>query len=233
MNLEDLFVENNLPQPLSKDELYECFLKYEEGDIIAKEKIVKHNIRFVINRVLTVFTNIDYDKKELICVGIEGLIKAVNTFDLEKSSAFLAYAATCIDNQIKMYLRKMKKHSKTCSLEQTICTDSDGNELRLYDIIDDEKIDLVSKYEKMEERNIIRKIVENLDAKEKEIIKLHFGFYDRVYTQDEVSKLMGLSQSYISRIISKILLKIRKKYSKELCDLYQTKTNSKVKSLKK
>lgn len=112
MEYDDIFIVSKAPKPLPKSELYDYLKKYSLGDVEAREKIIKHNIRLVINQVKKNFPNTPYERKELVSIGLIGLIKGVDTFDIEKKFAFSSYAIRCIDNEILMFLRKEKNMKK-------------------------------------------------------------------------------------------------------------------------
>lgn len=210
MNYEELFLESNkLPKPFSKEELYYFFNLYRNGDLKAREQVIIHNIRLVINEVNKKYANTPYDRKELVSIGIVGLVKSVDTFDTDKNFEFATYATKCIDNEILMFLRKGKKYVSHQSFDTTIGIDKNGNEQKLEDILEDHKSDFVSEYENKITYNEIRKMVYNLPGRDKEIILLHFGFIDdHIYTQKEISDKFKVSQSYVSRLITKIVKNI-------------------------
>lgn len=173
-----------LPLPLSKEEIHECFEKYRLGDLNARKKIINHNIRLVISEVKRKFSNTMYEENELISSGLLGLVKAVDTFDISRNLLFATYAVKCIDNEILMFMRNGKKWINDYSLEATINTDFDGKELKLEDVISDDSCDLVLDYEKKEDYKIVRKIVEKLPERERLIIMMYFGFIDnKLYNQ--------------------------------------------------
>lgn len=206
MNYNDLFIYDKLPDPLSQEELYSYFEKMHFGDVDARELIIIHNIKIVLSRVMKVFNKTPYDKKELISIGLIGLIKSVDTFDISKNSQFSSYSIKCIDNEILMFLRKEKKYLNDDSLDRPINIDSDGKELRLEDTLSDENSDVLSFYERKEINMIIRHLVEELTGRDKEIITLYYGFVDnKILTQNEIADKLGISRSYVSKIITKLL----------------------------
>ena len=138
MNYEELFIESNkLPKPLSKKELYSYLEQYKQGDLKAREQVIIHNIRLVLNQVSKKFANTPYDKKELVSIGVVGLVKSVDTFDTDKNFEFATYATRCIDNEILMFLRKGKKSAFDQSINTPIGTDKEGNEKKIEDILED------------------------------------------------------------------------------------------------
>lgn len=233
MNYNDGFVDSNLPAPLTRDQICEYFKKYQLGDESAKD-IISHNIRLVIYQAKK-FINTDYDMEDLVSIGIMGLIKSIDTFDLSKNIKFITYASRCINNEILMFLRKNKKHLSVKSLEAPITTDYDGNELKIEDVLKDDNLDFVSDYENTETSAIIRRIVEELPNREKEIIMLHFGFYDdKIYTQKQIAEKLNISQSYISRLISKIVKSIGKKLlDEDVIDVVGKRENKEEKKMPK
>ena len=134
MNTDELFIEGHkLPQPLSKEEVYKLIQEANEGSKEARDKLVTHNIRFVLYEVTNKFQKVDYDKKDLVSIGNLGLIKAINTYDLSKGFEFATYATRCIDNEILMFLRKLKKEQAVDSIDRVIFQDKDGSEMKLGD----------------------------------------------------------------------------------------------------
>ena len=164
------------------------------------------------------------EKEELLSVGIIGLIKAVDTFDVSKNYKFITYAITCIDNELKMFIRNMKKSPNALSLENNIYTD-DESDKTLNDILYD-NYDFVEDLIKKEEYEIIDKIVDKLPLKEKVIIRMYFGFDGKRYNQQELSKLCNVSQSYMSKIIRKILKRIENRLLQmQVCEKGMLKKN--------
>lgn len=199
-----------LPKPLSKGEVYECFKKFKQGDLSAREQIIKCNIRLVISEVSKKFTNIGYEEEELLSIGLIGLIKSVDTFDIDKNFEFATYATRCIDNEILMFMRKGKKYINDRSLNDIIRLNDSSNSLELEDLISDSSIDIELDHEKKETLAILRYIMADLPPREKMIIMLHFGFIDdKLYTQREIAKKLNISQPQISRLIKKTLNTIK------------------------
>jgi len=206
MNGDSIFVEEKLLEPLKKSELYECIKQAKNGSESHREKVINHNIRLVINQVFKRFLNTSYEKKELVCVGMVGLIKAVDTFDINKNFDFSTYAIKCIDNEILMFIRKRKKYLKEESLNKVVNTDMSGNEVMLQDIISDNTTDFVDDVLQSELLSELITQIEMLNALDKEIIKMYFGFYNnRQYSQSEIGVIFRLSQSTVSRIISRVV----------------------------
>lgn len=211
MNNYELFIDGyRLPQPLIKDELDKLIKEACSGSKEARDKLIIHNIRLVLHEVTNRFRNIDYDKKDLVSIGSIGLVKAVNTYDITKEVKFATYAVRCIDNEILMFLRKVKHDKNIDSIDKVLFYGKDGSELKLEDILSDDS-DLVIDHENSETYKIIRQLINQLPDRDKEIIMLHFGFYnDRIYTQKEIADKFHISQSYVSRVITKIVNKLGK-----------------------
>lgn len=217
MNIDELFVEAyDLPDALEKDQILELFKMMNLGDDSAREIIARHNILLVLNEVTNKFKNVDYDKKELVAIGAVGLVNAINTFDVTKGIAFSTYAVHCIDNEIYMFLRNSRKYMNNISLDMEVCFDIDGNSLCIKDSLVDD-MDIESDYEQKELYGVLNKIVDNLPLKDRELVKLYFGFYGRVYNQKEIASKMGISQAHVSRLITKIVVKIRKYMENNEC----------------
>ncbi|MDE6762337.1 MAG: RNA polymerase sporulation sigma factor SigK [Oscillospiraceae bacterium] len=202
------------PKPLSAAEEEECFRKMHEGDRSAKNKLIEHNLRLVAH-IIKKYYNVTTDQEDLISIGTIGLIKAVSTFDYSKKTRFATYASRCIENEILMHFRSLKKSAGDIYFDEPIDTDKEGNQLTLIDIIaeDDgilDKIDLSIKSEQL-----YRFIGECLDEREITVIKHRYGLYGCApLTQREVADKLGISRSYVSRIEKKALQTLKKKYDK-------------------
>ena len=206
MNTDMLFIDGYvIPKSLSKQVIYELFDKVKKGDIAAREKIINHNIRLVLSRINKRFKNVEYDKKDLLSVGIIALISAVDTFDISKSTSFSTYAIICIDNAILNFVKKVTADKKICSVDETIFIDETITKLNMLSTLSS-NINLEGDYIRKEVYSAIRKLVDSLPDKDREIIIMYFGFGDnRRYTQREIAEKYNVSQVYISRIINKIL----------------------------
>ena len=204
-----LFVENNLPKPLDDKEIVEYFIRFQNGDLKSRESIINHNIRLVLYRVTTKFSSYSYDMDELVSIGLLGLIRAIDTFDINKEVKFSTYAMKCIDNEILLFIRKNKTRKKHISLTSPISTNKDGSELFLKDILRDSDEDFVSSIEEKELYDEVRRVIENLSEREKQIIMLYFGFNFEPLNQNEISSQMKISQSYVSKIITATLKTIK------------------------
>ena len=196
-----------LPAPLSSEEENRCIsrLSYDEN---AKNTLIEHNLRLVVY-IAKRFENTGTGIEDLISIGTGGLIKAVNTFCADKNIKLATYASRCIENEILMYIRK---NSGKCevSIDEPLHVEWDGNELLLSDILGDEENGVSYELEQREEREMIRRAVSALDEREREIIEMRYGMGGkREYTQKEAADALGISQSYISRLEKKILLRLR------------------------
>lgn len=210
MKYNDLFIDSKLPKPLKTEEIYEYFEKMKSGDMTAREKIINHNIRLVINEVIKKFSNSPYDLNELVSVGLIGLVKSVDTFDTAKGLQFATYSTRCIDNEILMFLRKNKKRRSEVSFEDSLSFDSEGNELHLEDILGTEEDIVTRGLEEETEKNLMYAEIEKLNKRDKEIMTLRYGLNNKEeMTQKEVANALGISQSYISRIEKKVINRLK------------------------
>jgi len=214
MNYKELFIEYEFLNPLKKEELYECLEKAHQGDMKARNKAINHNIKLVFNFVNKNYQNNTYDLEELIDVGLIGLIKAVDNFDITTNYKFSPYAYRCIQNEILMHLRKNNKHISNISFNEVFITNNRGDEINIEDTLCDENINIEFDYEIKDSFLEIRKLINTLPPKEKEIIFYHFGFYGKCYSQREIASILGISQPHISRLLPKILTKLKYKIEK-------------------
>ena len=204
-----------LPPPLEREEENEfiCRMGEDEG---ARQALIEHNLRLVVY-IAKRFENTGVGIEDLVSIGTIGLIKAINTFKLDKNIKLATYASRCIENEILMYIRKNSGTRAEISIDEPLNTDWDGNELLLSDILgsDDDRISY--EIELMEERRSVRRAVSELSRREREIIELRYGMSgQRELTQKEVADRLGISQSYISRLEKKIIAKLRVQIEAEL-----------------
>ena len=211
MGYNDMFIEGyKIPKKLPKEEMYDLLSKVSQGDTDARQKLIEHNIRLVIYEVNGRFNTLEHDKSELVSIGILGLVKAVDTYDLSKKIEFSSYAIRCIDNEILMFIRKLKKENGVDSLDRPIGGEGSDKKIKLEDTISSD-VDIETSYEDEEDYAEVRRIVYSLPEREREIIMLSFGFYDgRVYKQREIADKLNISRSYASRLIAKIVKDIKK-----------------------
>lgn len=205
-----------LPNPLSDEEEVEYINRAKNGDENAINKLIEHNLRLVVY-ICKKFENTNVDLEDLISVGTIGLIKAVNSFKLDKNIKLATYASRCIENEILMHLRKTVKYKNEVSLEEPLSSDGDGNELVLADVIATESDSVTKDIELETEKQILWNCLKKLNAREQEIMVLRFGLNNKEEkTQKEVADMLGISQSYISRIEKKILNKLNKEIAKQM-----------------
>ena len=199
-----------LPPPLSQEEEKEVIDRLEEDDEEAKKILVERNLRLVVY-ISKKFENTGVDIEDLISIGTIGLIKAINTFKVSKNIKLATYASRCIENEILMYLRRSNKIKGEISIDEPLKQDGDGNELLLSDILGTEN-DVTSKeLEDEVDKKLLRISMKKLGKRERTIMELRFGFANgNEKTQKEVADMLGISQSYISRIEKKIIKKIKK-----------------------
>lgn len=200
---------DNLPEPLTKEEEIIYVKKAEEGDTKAREILIEHNLRLVVF-LAKKYENTKVDLEDLVSIGTIGLIKGVNTYKLDKNIKLATYASRCIDNEILMFLRKNKKRRGEISFEDSLSYDSEGNELHLEDILGTEK-DIVTKgIEEEHDKKVLYQEINKLKKRDKQIMILRYGLFNtKEMTQKDVADLMGISQSYISRIEKKVIKKIK------------------------
>ena len=201
-----------LPPPLNQDE--EQIILKQLGDTGAKNKLIEHNLRLVVY-IAKKFENTGINIEDLISIGTIGLIKAVNTFNLDKNIKLATYASRCIENEILMYLRKNSNIKAEISIDEPLNTDWDGNELLLSDILGTDPDITHRRIEDEVDRQLLLEAMKKLSKRELEIIKLRFGIGSiEEKTQKEVADLLGISQSYISRLEKKIINRLRKEINK-------------------
>lgn len=198
----------NLPEPLSLEEEQLLSEKLATGDDSAREKLIVHNLRLVVY-IAKKFESSGVSLDDLISIGTIGLIKAVNTFSPEKNIKLATYASRCIENEILMYLRKIASQKMVVSLDEPLNVDWDGNELMLADVLGSDGDEISREIEEDDEKRILMQIIEDLPEREKTIIEMRFGIGNREeLTQKEVADIMGISQSYISRLEKRIIRKL-------------------------
>ncbi|MCR5653949.1 MAG: RNA polymerase sporulation sigma factor SigK [Ruminococcus sp.] len=202
------------PKPLSSKEEKEFLTKAKDGDVEARNKLVEHNLRLVAHIIKKYYSSRN-DQDDLVSIGTIGLIKAVNTFDINKNIKLSSYASRCIENEILMYFRNLKKSSQDISLNEAIDMDKDGNPLSLFDVLSTEDNILDNINKKLNLKKIYEYIDSELDPREKQVIILRYGLNgDDPITQREVADILGVSRSYISRIETKALKNLRRKYER-------------------
>ncbi|MDO4542662.1 MAG: RNA polymerase sporulation sigma factor SigE [Bacillota bacterium] len=206
-----------LPPPLGRDEELEMLLRLKEGDVDARNILIEHNLRLVVY-IARRFENTGINIEDLVSIGTIGLIKAVNTFDLSKKIKLATYASRCIENEILMYLRRNGKTKGEISLDEPLNVDWDGNELLLSDIMGTDG-DLCSReLENEVDKALLRMAMEKLTPREKVIVEMRYGIdaEGEEKTQKEVAEVLGISQSYISRLEKRIIKRLRKEIMKTI-----------------
>ena len=198
-----------LPPPLTKEEEESLVMLSNKGDMSARNKLIEHNLRLVVF-LAKKYDNTMYDLEDLVSIGTIGLIKGVKTYKLDKNIKLATYASRCIDNEILMFLRKNKKRKTEISFEDSINLDSEGNELHLEDVFGTEDNIVEKVYESIVDKECLINEIENLSKRDKEILILRYGLNNKKeYTQKEVADMLGISQSYISRIEKKAIKRLK------------------------
>ena len=200
-----------LPAPLDSEEENEMINGLEgENANGARSTLIEHNLRLVVY-IAKKFDNTGVGVEDLISIGTIGLIKAINTFNRDKNIKLATYASRCIENEILMYLRSRKKTCREISLYEPIGTDREGNEIKLYDIIETEEEDVPERlYLKENIQKLYEKVENELSQREKLVLKMRYGLYNgEEYTQREIARQLGISRSYVSRIEKSAVEKLR------------------------
>ena len=201
---------DSLPPPLTREEETALFARIEEEPAGVRQTLIEHNLRLVVY-IARKFENTGVGIEDLISIGTIGLIKAVNTFDPMKKIKLATYASRCIENEILMFLRRTSRQKMEVSLDEPINADWDGNELLLSDVLGTEGDMVYRSIEETAERQMLRNALSRLSIREKEIMHLRFGLGGGPEkTQKEVADMMGISQSYISRLEKRILSRLHK-----------------------
>ena len=199
-----------LPPPMKAQEEQETLQKMEQGSEAAKQKLIERNLRLVVY-IARRFENTGIGLEDLISIGTIGLIKAVGTYKTDKNIKLATYASRCIENEILMYIRKISGQKTEVSLDEPINTDWDGNELLLSDILGTDEDMVLRPMEDMVDQQLLKEALGRLPEREKSIVALRFGLEGRrEKTQKEVAEMMGISQSYISRLEKRIMLRLRR-----------------------
>ncbi len=204
-----------LPPPLEKEEEEQCVVDFINGDSRARDKLVEHNLRLVVY-VAKKFESSGVNIEDLVSIGTIGLIKAVNTFKADKNIKLATYASRCIENEILMYLRKVNHQKLDISLDEPLNVDWDGNELLLSDVLGSDGLEINDNVEMEDEKRILYECMADLSKRERLIMNMRFGMCgEKEKTQKEVADELGISQSYISRLEKRIILKLKKDIEKQ------------------
>ena len=205
---------DTLPPPLKREEEASLIAQLEAGDPRARDLLIEHNLRLVAY-IARRFENTGVHIEDLISIGTIGLIKAVGTYQPAKAIKLATYASRCIENEILMYLRKTANQKTELSFDEPLNTDWDGNELLLSDVLGTDEDLVVQPLEADVDRQLLRRAMERLDDRERQIITLRFGLDGRrECTQKEVADKLGISQSYISRLEKRIIARLKKEILK-------------------
>ncbi len=198
-----------LPPPLKGQDEVSALEALENGDEQAKQKLIEHNLRLVVF-IARRFENTGVNLEDLISIGTIGLIKAIGTYRRDKNIKLATYASRCIENEILMHIRKISAQKTEVSLDEPINMDYDGNELLLSDILGTDENIVTGRLEDEVDIQLLRKALNDLPIREREIVCMRYGLEGRKeLTQKEVAQIMGISQSYISRLEKKIMIKLR------------------------
>lgn len=203
----------SFPKPLSAKDEQRYLIRLKDGDKEARDILIEHNLRLVVH-IVKKYSMLDKEADDLISIGTIGLIKAVDSFNMDKGIRLATYASRCIDNELLMLLRSGKKQGRDVYLSEPIGSDKEGNEISLLDVIESEEEDVIGQ---MELRDNVKKlylcIEKILDERETKIIKMRYGLFGcKEITQREIAKQMGISRSYVSRIEKKALEKLREEF---------------------
>lgn len=203
-----------LPPPLSKEEESELLVLLTKGDASARSVLIERNLRLVVY-IARKFENTGINIEDLISIGTIGLIKAVNTFNPEKKIKLATYASRCIENEILMYLRRNNKLKSEISFDEPLNIDWDGNELLLSDVLGTDDDVITKNLETKVDKHLLQNALGQLNAREKQIMELRFGLVgEEEKTQKDVADMLGISQSYISRLEKKIIRRLKKEFNK-------------------
>lgn len=208
------YSNNSFPDPLSKEEEDMYVEKAKLGDKLAREKLIEHNLRLVAH-IIKKYDSKNKDTDDLISIGTIGLIKGVDSYSKKKNTRLTTYAARCIENEILMYFRNNKKRSKDISINESIGYDKEGNEITIIDILKTPAPDFALDLHKEDNINDLKNYLDVLTDREKQIIIYRYGLEDNdEITQKEISKKLGISRSYVSRIEKRALTKILREFIK-------------------
>ncbi len=200
---------DKLPPPLSKDEEEYYLVMASDGDSFARDKLIEHNLRLVVF-LAKKYENTGVDLEDLVSIGTIGLMKGIKTFSMDKNIKLATYASRCIDNEILMFLRKNKKIKTEISFDESLSFDLDGNELHLEDVLGTDPDIVTRPLEEELNRKLMLSEINKLSDRDKEIIVMRYGLYgQQEKTQKEVAEILGISQSYISRIEKKVIKRLK------------------------
>ena len=200
---------DKLPPPLSREEEEYFINMASDGDLFARDKLIEHNLRLVVF-LAKKYENTGVDLEDLVSIGTIGLMKGVKTFSSDKNIKLATYASRCIDNEILMFLRKNKKVKGEVSFEESLSFDADGNELHLEDVLGTEADVVTKPLEDDLNKKLMMEEIDRLNERDREIIIMRYGLFNtEEKTQKEVADILGISQSYISRIEKKVIKRLK------------------------
>ena len=198
-----------LPPPLSREEEIKYLELAKNGDVSARNKLIEHNIRLVVF-LAKKYENTGYELEDLVSIGSIGLIKGINTYKIDKNIKLATYCSRCIANEILMFLRKNKRRKSEISFEDALNYDAEGNELHLEDILGTDEDIVYKEFENKVDKRTLELELNSLNNRERLIMKLRYGLNNtEEYTQKEVANMLGISQSYISRIEKKVIKRLK------------------------
>ena len=207
---------DTLPPPLSREEEAEVLARLDAGEEESRQILIERNLRLVVY-IARRFENTGINIEDLISIGTIGLIKAVNTFKADRNIKLATYSSRCIENEILMHIRKISNQKTEVSLDEPINTDWDGNELLLSDVLGTDGDTVVRPMEDDVDLQLLRQALERLPERDRRIVVMRFGLGGRAEkTQKEVADMMGISQSYISRLEKRIILRLRREISRQI-----------------
>lgn len=202
------------PEPLSNEDELKYIYLMKQGDMEARNKLIEHNLRLVAHIVKN-YENKNVDNDDLISIGTIGLIKGIDTYEVNDKTKITTYASRCIQNEILMYFRQNKKHNNVVSLNDSIGTDKDGNEICLIDVLKNNEPEISDNVIKSNNINLIKRYFKELTSKEQNIIQKRYGLNNKkAKTQKEIAKELKISRSYVSRIEKRALTKILRLFIK-------------------
>lgn len=200
---------DKLPPPLKKEEELALLIRLKEGDERARDTLIEHNLRLVVF-LAKKYESAGYEIEDLVSIGSIGLIKGINTYKIDKNIKLATYCSRCIANEILMFLRKNKRRKTEISFEDALNYDSEGNELHLEDILGTDEDIVIKEFENSMDKRMLAQEINKLEPRDKQIMVLRYGLNNtEEYTQKEVAEMLGISQSYISRIEKKVIKNLK------------------------
>ena len=203
---------NVFPEPLPRDEEEKCIENMLKGDKESRNKLIEHNLRLVAH-IVKKYESREYDTDDLISIGTIGLVKGIDSYKPSRNTRITTYTARCIENEILMHYRSNKKHTNNISLNDSIGTDKDGNDISLIEVLKSDNIDIIEELNQKHNVELLYKYIEILSPREKEIVIKRYGLYNnKQLTQKKIAKELGISRSYVSRIEKRAITKILREF---------------------